>query len=164
VTRVFAYECYADEDVFRFLRDGCKLPLRSFHGFGQGEVINAVLVRQTAEIGMVDEDPFSSHHRHRDNTQVVSTTTDLIVRRQGNRHLIIVRPDLEECFLRSMSRVNIDSVLPHRASERRASLNNSSSAKHMVFREELAALHRESKARNVGTFVTDLEAIIRGLL
>ena len=161
---VFAYECYADEDIFRFLRDECKLPLRGFHGFGQGEVINAVLVKQTAEIGMVDEDPFSSHHRQRDNTQVVSTTTDLIARRQGNRHLIIVRPDLEECFLRSMSRVNIESVLPRRAGELRSILNIPHHPKHQKFREELGALYRASKARPVETFVTELEKIVRDLL
>ena len=74
MTRVFAYECYADDDVFHFLKDECKLSLRSFHGFGQGEVVNAVFVRQTADIGMVDEDPFSSHHSQRDKAQLVSET------------------------------------------------------------------------------------------
>lgn len=98
MTKVFAYECYGDEDVFRFLRDECRLPIRNSHGFGQGDVVNAVFVKQTADVGMVDEDPFSSHHSARDKAQVVSTTDDLILCRQGNRHLIIVKPDLRGVF------------------------------------------------------------------
>jgi hypothetical protein len=164
VTKVCAYECYADEDVFYFLRDDCRLPIRHLHGYGQGDVVNAVFVNHTADVGMVDEDPFSSHHSQRDKAQLVSETNDLALCRQGNRHLIIVKPDLEECFLRSMQRVRLDSKLPRRAGELRAILNLPNHAKHKIFREELVALHRESKARNVGTFVTDLEAIIRGLL
>lgn len=164
MTRVFAYECYADDDVFHFLKDECKLSLRSFHGFGQGEVVNAVFVRQTADIGMVDEDPFSSHHSQRDKAQLVSETNDLALCRQGNRHLIIVKPDLEECFLRSMQRVRLDSKLPRRAGELRALLNLPNQAKHKLFLEELVALHRESKTRKIGTFVTELENILRGLL
>ena len=161
---IFAYECYADQDVFQFLRDDRRLLIRGFHGFGQGEVVNAVFVKQTADIGMVDEDPFSSHHRQRDKAQVVSTTNDLILRRQGDQYLLIVKPDLEECFLRSMRRVTLASNLPQRASDLRAMLNIPTHSKHKVFREELEALHRESKARNVRTFVADLEAILRDLL
>ena len=162
--KIFAYECYADQDVFQFLRDECRLPLRGFHGFGQGEVVNAVFVKQKADIGMVDEDPFSSHHGERDRAQVVSTTNDLILCRQGSRHPIIVRPDLEECFLRSIKRVRFTSSLPQRASDLRAILNIPSSPKHRVFRDELVALYHESKKRTVGTFATDLEDTVRGLL
>lgn len=113
---------------------------------------------------MVDEDPFSSHHSARDKAQVVSTTDDLILCRQGNRHLIIVKPDLEGCFLRSMQRVKLDSNLPRQPRELREILNIPTHSKHRVFREELVALYRESKTRKVGTFVADLESILRGLL
>ena len=162
--KVFAYECYADHDIFLFLRDERGLALRGFHGFGQGEVVNAVFVKQTADVGMVDEDPFSSHHGERDKAQVVSTTNDLILCRQGSRHLIIVKSDLEDCFLRSMKRINLASNLPQRVSELRAMLNIPTHSKHRAFREELVALYRESKTRKVGTFVTELESVLRGLL
>lgn len=47
---MFAYECFADADVFRFLKESCRLPLEGFHGFGQGPVVEAVtLARVSAE-------------------------------------------------------------------------------------------------------------------
>jgi hypothetical protein len=46
-----AVECYADLDVFHFLRDTLRVPLRKFHAFSQGEVVNRVVVRQRAELG-----------------------------------------------------------------------------------------------------------------
>jgi hypothetical protein len=63
-----------------------------------------------------------------------------------------------------MRRVNLASNLPLRASELRAMLNIPTHSKHRAFREELVALYRESRARNVSTFVADLEGIVRGLL
>lgn len=164
MTRIFAYECYADEDVFQFLKDECKLPIRKHHAYGQGEVVNAVLVKRRADIGMVDEDPLSSHHSQRDQAQLISTTDNLVLRGQGDRYLIIVKPELEECFQRSMRIIGLRSSLPSRPEELRATLNISSHSKHKLFREELKTLYRESKARNVQTFVTDLENTLRKLL
>lgn len=161
MTRLFAYECFADEDVFRFLRDALHFPIRSLHAFGQGPVVHELLVSQRADIGMVDEDPLSSHHRQRDTTEVVSTSDDIMHRRRGDRHLIILRPALEECFLRSVKRAGLESGLPSRPAELRTLLNIPGHRVHQRFREELRALHRESQARSVRTLVTELEAVLR---
>ncbi len=163
MTKTFAFECFADRDVLHFLRDDCRLPLKPFHAYGQGEVVNAVLVKRTAEIGMVDEDPLTSHHSERDRTEIISTTRDLVVRRREDQHLIIVKPELEECFLRSVRVAGLTSKLPVRADELRAILNIPGHSKHGVFREELKALFDESRRRKIQTFVTDLESAVRQL-
>lgn len=162
--KTFAFECYADEDIFIFLRDQRRLPLRKFHGFGQGEVVNALLIRETAEIGMVDEDPGRSHHRERDNTVVVETTTELQMRRRGGRHLILLRPTLEECFLRGMRTLQLASRLPTRESDLHAILNVPNRAKHAQFREELEILYEESRGRRLETFITKLEDVVQPLI
>jgi len=164
MTKTFAYECFADGDVFSFLQEDCGFSLKGFHAHGQGRVVEAVLVKGTAEIGMVDEDPFASHHSERDRAEMVATTTDLDVRRRGAQHVIIIKPALEECFLRSANRVGLPSKLPRRASELRAMLNIRGHSKHKVFREELAALRRESQARGIATFVIELETFVRTLV
>jgi hypothetical protein len=137
--------------------------LQGFHGFGQGEVVNAVLVRRTADLGMVDEDPLQSHHRGRDAPARVQTTTSLELRRRGDRHLVIVKPDLERCFLRSMGLVKLDSELPTRPEELRALLNLPKHPKHQTFTAELAELHAASRAQNISTFITELEAFLEPL-
>jgi hypothetical protein len=164
VTRTFAYECYADGDVFFFLRDDRRLPLQKLHSYSQGEVVNDLLVRGRAEIGMVDEDPQASHHKLRDRMRVIVSTNDLELRSEGDRHLIIVKPELEECFRRSMKRAGLPSSLPQQPTELRAMLNVPNHSKHKLFREELESLYRESKARNVQTFITELEGIVQKLL
>jgi hypothetical protein len=161
---VFAFECFADRDVFEFLKGDRRLPIRPEHCGDQGRVVHAVLVKRDAHIGLVDEDPLSSHHRRRDDTQVVHTTDSLVVRRQGDRYLIVVKPELEECFRRSISLVKLESRLRTRPQEMRALLGIPQTAKHRLFQEELAMLYRESKARNVNTFVTDLEQAVRNAL
>ena len=160
----FAYECYADGDVFLFLRDHCKLPIKKLHSYSQGEVINDLLVRNRAEVGMVDEDPLSSHHKLRDQMQVVEGNDDLELRIKQDQHLIIVKPELEECFVKSMKRVRLDSKLPAQAKELQRILSVPNRSQHEVFREELTMLYRESKAQNVQTFVTRIEAVLRRLL
>jgi hypothetical protein len=162
--RTFAYECYADEDVFYFLRDGCKLPIERLHGYGQGEVVNELLVRRRANLGMVDEDPLTTHHPLRDRMQVVSTTNDLELRKRDDRHLIIVKPDLENCFLRGARIARLESALPTRPQDLRRVLGIPDHPIHQVFRQELNTLHQESKKRGMQTFVTELESMLRGLL
>ena len=163
MTKTFAYECFADGDVLSFLQEDCGFPLKGFHAHGQGRVVEAVLVKRTAEIGMVDEDPFASHHSERDRGERVARI-DLDFLRRGAQHVFIIKPALEECFLRSTKRVGLASALPDRASELRAMLNIRGHSKHKVFREELAALRRESQARAIATFVTELEAFVRTLV
>jgi len=159
----FAYECYADQDVFFFLKDECKLPLDRFHGFGQGEVVNEVLVRRRADVGMVDEDPRSSHHGRRDTMDVVSETNDLQLRRSNDRHLIVVKPNLEQCFLRSMKRLDLPSTLGERPQDLRARLNLPKHSAHKGFQRDLSTLYQVSKERKVATFITELEELLRKL-
>jgi len=163
VTRTFAFECYADQDVVLFLRDDRGLPIRRFHASGQGGVINALLEKRKADLGMVDEDPLSSHHRLRDQMRVVSTTNDLELREQNGRYLIIVKPDLEECFRRCVARLDLESGLPKRSEELRTLLGIEGTRPHKVFRQELNTLYRESQRQRIQTFVTELEGILRSL-
>lgn len=161
---VFAYECYADHDVLRFLTQACGLPLRGFHAFGQGEVVNEVLVRRRARLGMVDEDPGRVRHRLRDQMAVVSASTDVEWRRQGDRHLILVRPELEECVLRSFRRVQLASELPAMPAELHRLLNLPNRRKHELFQQELATAHRRAQERGASTFTTELERVVRLIL
>ncbi len=161
---ILAVECFADEDVVAFARDELKLRVKRLHSFSQGEVIKDVFMRNKAGIGIVDEDPGKSHHRLRDEMQIVKSTEDIELRRRDGRHLIIIKPELEECFLRSMRRVGVDSELPSNAGDLQAILNIDSHPKHQVFRQELALLHRAARGKKVGSFVTDLEDVLRGLL
>jgi hypothetical protein len=158
---ILAVECFADEDVVAFVRDELKLSVKRLHSFSQGEVIKDVFLKNRAEIGIVDEDPGKTHHRLRDEMQVVSSTVDIEVRRRDGRHLIIIKPELEECFLRSMKRVGVDSKLPSNAGDLQAILNIGGDAKHETFREELALLHRTSRKKKMASFVTDLEDVLR---
>jgi hypothetical protein len=116
VTDGFAFECFADREVARFLRLACGLRFKEIHAYSQGEVVNEVTERGRAIAGMVDEDPGRTHHRRRDAMAVISRTDDLEVRRGDNRHLVIVRPDLETCFLRSMDKLGLNCALGGRRS------------------------------------------------
>lgn len=164
MTKTFAYECFSDEDVFYFLRDECKLSIKKLHGYGQGEVVNEVLVRKRANVGMVDEDPLSTHHPLRDHMQVVSTTNDLELRKQDDRHLIVIKPDLENCFLRCVKIIKLESKLPGRPEDLRRALGIPEHPTHQIFRQELKTLYQESKKRRVRTFITEIEGMLRGLL
>ena len=95
---------------------------------------------------------------------VVTTTHDLELRRKESRHLIILKPALEECFLRSMKRANIPSQLPQQANELQALLNIKDHPKHKVFQDELSQMYQISKSQRVETFIVSLEDVIRGLL
>lgn len=161
---VFAYECFADGDVRAFLEQECGIPLRSFHAYGQGEVVRAVFVDARAEIGMVDEDPLGAHHGLRDRATVLASGPSLEVRERGGRHLIVIKPELEECFLRSVKLVGYESRLPARARELRALLGVPHGARHARFRTELAELRRVSRERNVATLPTELEEAVRTVL
>lgn len=163
MTFTFAYECYADEDIILVLRDRFNIALRKRHSGNQGEVINDLLKSSLADIGMVDEDPGSSHHRLRDQMQVVHTTGDIEVRRMSGRHLIILKPELEDCFVNSMRRAALTTKLPSDPKDLQKVLNLPSHPSHKIFRDELGELHRVATARKVNTFITDLESIIRRL-
>ncbi len=155
----FAFECFADQDLFLVLRDACGLPLDKRHSYSQGEVVNDVLVHGYARIGLVDEDPGRSHHRRRDSMAVVRRTDDVEHRSSGGRHLIVVRPDLEQCFLRGMVAAGVQ--LPSQLAnlERRLADSDPRRSAHVAFREELESL-RERR----GSFVAEIERIVRSIL
>jgi hypothetical protein len=115
---------------------------------------------------MVDEDPLSSHHSLRDQVPVVGSFHDIEVRRRDDRLLIVVKPELEECFLRSMKRLQIKTRLStnQRAEEIRRVLGIPETSKHATFCTELKKLHEESRARRVPTFITEIEDVIREFL
>ncbi|GEM_PF-4006926 len=164
MTLRFAYECYADEDVVLFLRDHCRLPPRTRHSFGQGEVVNDLLKKDQAAIGMVDEDPGSSHHPLRDQMEVIHRTEDLEIRRKSGRHLIILKPELEDCFLRAAKRIGLVTRLPANPKEMQKVLNLPNHPSHQIFRDELGELHKRATAKKISTFITDLESLVRTLV
>ena len=127
-------------------------------------MINDVFVKHRAEFGMVDEDPGKSHHQLRDQMHVVESRRDVELRRREGRHLIVIKPELEECFLRSMKRAGLDTELALNVRDLQAILNLPDHPKHRVFRAELARLYRTSRQKNVATFVTDLADVLRGLV
>jgi len=163
VSAVFAFECFADQDVFFVLKDELKLPVKKEHSGTRGEVVNAVK-KGLAQIGMIDEDPGKSHHRWLDQLQVIKTTQDLVLRGGTNRHLILIKPALEECFLQSAKRVQIRTDLPDRPSDLRDALGPGNQRKHEMFRKALTEMVRESRNHGVPTFITDLHDMVLGLL
>jgi hypothetical protein len=164
LTATLAVECFADEDVVVFARDELRLDLRRRHSYSQSEVIKDVFVRHVATIGMVDEDPGKPHHRLRDEMQPIFSGLDLEVRRRDGRHLIIVKPELEECFLRAMRRVGLTSRLGTSAGDLQAILNIPRHPKHRLFQRELALLYQGSRSRHLATFVTELHEVLPGLM
>ncbi len=109
---------------------------------------------------MVDEDPGSSHHPLRDQMEVIHRTDDLEIRRRSGRHLIILKPELEDCFLRSMRRASLKTNLPLNPKELQKLLNLPKHPAHKTFREELSELYKVATAQRINTFITDLERII----
>ncbi len=164
MTATFAFECYADQDVVLVLREECQLPLQKRHSFGQGEVINDLLRNDRAEIGMVDEDPLSSHHPLRDTMHVEEVTPDVEHRRRSKKHLIILKPELEECFIRSMRRAGVDLTVAGNAKDLQKVLNIPNHPKHAEFRQQLRDLRQAAETKHVPTFITDLERIVRASL
>jgi len=160
VKLVFAYECYADRDVLRFLRETVKRPLEDSHKFGQGAVVNALLVKKTVRVGMVDEDPRSSHHRLRDDMAVLRTTADFELRESDGRYLAILKPELEAAFLRSITLLRIKTSLPDDSSTLRRVLQERNSSLHDVFIRTLRQLYAEARERGKSIFLTDLVAML----
>ena len=157
---VFGYECFADRDVLRFLRQATGRQVKDFHGFGQGDVLNALLVKRTITLGMVDEDPRSTHHRLRDSMTVVRATKDFELRESQGRYLAILKPELEEAFVNASKLLGVETRLPKEPSSMRRVLLPPGSASHKVFVQALVDLHAEAKARRQTIFLTELIAMI----
>lgn len=156
---VFAFECYADRDVFRFLREVGAPPLKELHAFGQGEVVKALFTRK-ATIGMVDEDPRRMHHRLRDAMRVIHTTVDFELRENNGRYLGVLRPELEGCYLRAAELLGIRSTLPREAPELRRLLGRPNSSAHDTFVRSLEQVFKEARSRGESNFLTELVAML----
>lgn len=157
---VFGYECYADRDVFRFLHQAVSRPMKDFHGYGQGDVVNALLVKKTVTLGMVDEDPRSTHHPLRDAMKVVRTIEDFQLRESNGRYLAILKPELEGAFLRSARLLGIETSLPEDAPTLRRVLLRPNSSLHDVFIRTLGQLNEEARERGQSIFLTELVAML----
>lgn len=159
----FAFECFADEDVFHVLRTECQLPLVKRHSYNKGEVVKDVLKVDRATLGMVDEDPGSTAPRALGETRRRSISHDLDLRTKGEHHLLVLKPRLEDCFVRGMALVGLQSKLSTRAEDLHRLLTIEHRSRHETFRQELIALLKASRDQGVATFITDLEDTIRQL-
>lgn len=157
----FAFECFADQDVFAFLKHEIGLPLDPLHSYNQGDVINDVLVHKKALVGLVDEDPHSTHHKLRDQMKVEKPSSDVELRVLGGRYIILLKPDLEHCFFRGLERTKIETKIAEGPRELHQMLGRPHRKKHEDFRSELKRLYDESKKRGVSSFPTELEEILR---
>ena len=152
-----AVECFADFTLLEFLRDTCGIrALTDHHAHSQGEVIKAVFEKGRADAGIVDEDPGKSHHKLRDRTTLVRPGIDVDVQRLEGRFLFVVKPNLEVCFFRAMTRTKQSSWFKD-ASQMHRILGVSSSREHPRFKEELRLLRDAGAKRNVPTFLSELE-------
>jgi hypothetical protein len=163
---VVAFECYADQDLVHFLRDVAQIGIKKRHSYSQGEVINDLLKKDVADVAIVDEDPGAAHHRLRDSLPVIQANSDVEIRAAGRKSIVIVKPDLERCFLRSMERLSLATSLPtlHRDLHRRLASSNHGHSDHKRFRDELSVLRQAALERHVVSFVTTIEAHIRSRL
>jgi hypothetical protein len=127
----------------------------------QGEVINDLLNRDRAQIGLVDEDPRSSHHRRRDGMRIVDDGDFVQLRVDKGKHLFLLKPNLEECFLRSMKEANIPSALGESFQEVHRKLGAKRSQAHKLFSEELKKMDAQSRNR---TFLNELEKLLTEVL
>jgi hypothetical protein len=140
-----------------------KLPIESRHSGSQGDVINN-LKRGLAEIGMVDEDPGSTHHSMRSQMQTVTKSEDLEHRVKGDRHLIIVKPDLESCFLRTAGRIKMETGLPGGWKDLHRILAVQQDKKaHEAFRNALRSCYEHFKSSRRENFVSELVRITKEL-
>lgn len=158
-----AYECFADGDVVALLQGTCGLPLEGRHARSQGNVVN-LLRDGHVRIGLVDEDPQGPHHRFRDVMPVVTSTSDVEWRRLADRHLLIVKPELEPCLLRSFQRLQFRSSLPKTPRELHGLLNVPNPRQHAVLRRELAVAHAQARDGGVTSLTIELERIVREIL
>ncbi len=65
----------------------------------------------------------------------------------GERHLIVVKPDLERCFRRSVEFLGLESQLPTRPEDLRRVLGVPGRSVHARFQAELRALYQASVRR-----------------
>jgi hypothetical protein len=75
-----------------------------------------------------------------------------------------VKPELEECVLRSFRILNFDSQLPDSPADLRRILNLPNEKRPEVFRQELADAHEKARTRRLQVFTSQLEAVVKRIL
>ena len=137
------------------------MPLEDSHKFGQGAVVNALLVKKKVTVGMVDEDPRRTHHPLRDAMKVVRTIDDFELRESEGRYLAILKPALEGAFLRAVRLLSIQTSLPSDPRTLRRVLAQPESHAHVVFLQTLARLYSTAEARGQSIFLTELVSTLQ---
>jgi hypothetical protein len=106
---------------------------------------------------MVAQDPGRPHQSARDTAPVRKSYDFTEVRVIDDRTLIIVKPELEECFVECMAKVGLPSSLGNDASRLRTILGTEKGEVHKVFRGELKSLFERSRHLGISTFVTEID-------
>jgi len=161
---VFAFECFADEDVWHILTFECGLPPKKLHSESKGRVVADTLKEGNAHLGLVDEEPCTAPPESLRRATRVERTDDVEVRKIKDRHILILRPRLEECFLAGMRRVGLESQLASEAGELHRFLGTQNIRRHEQFREELTLLLRVSRRRRIRVFISVLEDLVRKVM
>ena len=164
----FAWECFADTDVARCLLIECGLDFHidpaDSHAHCQGNVVNHLFHEGKASFGMVDEDPKRSHHSTRDILTFVYRGAYLDWGVFEDKYLIVLKPELERCFLESMKTVELCSAMAKDPKTINEALGKRDHPWHKIFSDELALLYRKSQDTKTVTFITELEDAVREIL
>jgi len=104
VKLVFAFECFADEDIWHILVNECGLPLRKRHSESKGRVVTDTLRNFRAHLGLVDQDPGAVPPESLQQAKRVQFEGDVELRTLRDHYVLILRPRLEDCFMKGMRR------------------------------------------------------------
>jgi hypothetical protein len=157
-----AHECFGDGDVVQFLRER-GVPVEPLHSYSQGNVVRDVLARKAA-VGMVDEDPMSTHHRARDRMVVVHRGQDVDLLKETGRYLLVLKPDLEGCFFAAARRLAVSPSIAKSTSELHRLLGKPQGRQHEQFRAELTLIHAAAQERKMPSFTLELETLLGTIL
>lgn len=160
----FAFECYADQDLYEILRSECALALEKRHSYNKGEVVKDVFKSGRARVGIVDQDPGTTPPRTLGQAALVRRLGDIELRKHQSRHVLVLCPRLEECFFKGMSQAGITPEIARTPDELHRLLATGHRRRHEKFREELKRLVLESRRRNLKTFIIDLETLLKELI
>ena len=161
---VFAFECFADEDIWHILVNECGLPLRKRHSESKGRVATDTLRNFRAHLGLVDQDPGAVAPETLQQAKRVQFEGDVELRTLRDHHVLILHPRLEDCFMKGMRGVGLRSQLARTADELHRVLGTPSAYRHNLFREELRTLRTQAKRKRIPVFLIDLEKIVRRLV
>ena len=81
-----------------------------------------------------------------------------------DHHVLILHPQLEDCFMKGMRGVGLKSELARTAEELHRVVGTPSAYRHNLSREELRTLRSQAKRKRIPVFLIDLEKIVRRLV